>query len=277
MKKIVLLSFLSGAMYFSEAQPLKMPSPSTTQSIKQEFALTSVELSYSRPNMKGRKIFGDLVPYNAVWRTGANNATTISFADEVIIGDKKVPAGKYGLLTMPGASEWTIIISKQLDVTSPAAYKADMDVVRVKAKVDALPFSMETFTITFDNVTSNKMDLWIAWEKSSVSLPISMEVDAKVMAQIDNAMNKDNKPYFQSAMYYMEAGKDLNKANMWFDKAIEQNPTAFWIHYNKANCLAKMGKKSEALAASNKSIELATAAKNDDYIALNKKLQATLK
>jgi Protein of unknown function (DUF2911)/Tetratricopeptide repeat len=277
MKKFVLLSLLSGAMYFSEAQPLKMPSPSTTQSIKQEFALTSVELSYSRPNMKGRKIFGDLVPYNAVWRTGANSATTISFADEVIIGDKKVPAGKYGLLTMPGASEWTVIITKQLDVTSPAAYKADQDVVRVTAKVDALPFSMETFTITFDNVTATTMDLWIAWEKTAVSVPIKMEVDAKVMAQIDNAMNKDNKPYFQSAMYYMESGKDLAKANMWFDKAIEQNPTAFWIYYNKANCLAKMGKKSEAIATSNKSIELATAAKNDDYIALNKKLQAGLK
>ena len=235
-------------MYFSEAQPLKMPAPSTTQSIKQEFALTNVELTYSRPNMKGRKIFGDLVPYNAIWRTGANSATTISFADEVIIGDKKVPAGKYGLLTMPGASEWTIIITKQLDVTSPAAYKADMDVVRVKAKVDALPFNMETFTITFDNVTANSMDLWIGWEKTAVSLPIKMEVDAKVLAQIDNAMNKDNKPYFQSAMYYMETGKDLTKANAWFNKAIEQNPTAFWIHYNNANCLAKMGKTSEAIA-----------------------------
>jgi hypothetical protein len=277
MKKFVLLTLLSGAMYFSEAQPLKMPSPSTTQSIKQEFALTTVELSYSRPNMKGRKIFGDLVPFNAVWRTGANSATTISFADEVIIGDKKVPAGKYGLLTMPGASEWTIIITKQLDVTSPAAYKADQDVVRVKVPVTALPFSIETFTISFDNVTANAMDLWLGWEKTSVSLPIKMEVEAKVMAQIDNAMNKDNKPYFQSAMYYLETGKDLNKANMWFDKAIEQNPTAFWIYYNKANCLAKLGKKSEAIAASNKSIELATAAKNDDYIALNKKLQASLK
>ena len=264
-------------MYFSEAQPLKMPSPSTTQSIKQEFALTSIELSYSRPNMKGRKIFGDLVPYNAVWRTGANNATTISFADEVIIGGKKVPAGKYGLLTIPGASEWTVIISKQLDVTSPAAYKVDQDVVRVKVATESIPFSMETFTIVFGNVTANTIDLTMVWEQTAVNLPIEMEVDAKVMAQIDNAMNKDNKPYFQSAMYYMEAGKDLNKANMWFDKAIEQNPTAFWIHYNKANCLAKMGKKSEAIAASNKSIELATAAKNDDYIALNKKLQASLK
>jgi hypothetical protein len=277
MKKIALLSILCGGLYFAEAQTVKMPSPSTTQTVKQEFALTNIEVSYSRPNMKGRKIFGDLVPFGAIWRTGANNATTISFADEVIIGDKKVPAGKYGLLTIPGASEWTIIITKQLDVTSPAAYKADQDVVRVKAPTVSMPFDMETFTIVFGNVTANTIDLTMVWEQTAVSLPIKMEVDSKVMAQIDNAMNKDNKPYFQSAMYYMETGKDLNKANAWFDKAIEQNPTAFWIYYNKANCLAKMGKKSEAIAVSNKSIELATAAKNDDYIALNKKLQATLK
>jgi hypothetical protein len=277
MKKIALLSILCGGLYFAEAQTVKMPSPSTTQTVKQEFALTNIEVSYSRPNMKGRKIFGDLVPFGAIWRTGANNATTITFADEVIIGDKKVPAGKYGLLTIPGASEWTIIISKQLDVTSPAAYKADQDVVRVKSATVSMPFDMETFTILFGNVTSNTMDLMMVWEQTAVSLPIKMEVDSKVMAQIDNAMNKDNKPYFQSAMYYMETGKDLNKANAWFDKAIEQNPTAFWIYYNKANCLAKMGKKSEAIAVSNKSIELASAAKNDDYIALNKKLQATLK
>ena len=277
MKKIALLSILCGGLYFAEAQTVKMPSPSTTQTVKQEFALTNIELSYSRPNMKGRKIFGDLVPFGAIWRTGANNATTISFADEVIIGDKKVPAGKYGLLTIPGASEWTIIITKQLDVTSPAAYKADQDVVRVKAPTVSMPFDMETFTIVFGNVTPNTIDLMMVWEQTAVSLPIKMEVDAKVMAQIDNAMNKDNKPYFQSAMYYMETGKDLNKANAWFDKAIEQNPTAFWIYYNKASCLAKMGKKSEAIAVSNKSIELASAAKNDDYIALNKKLQATLK
>jgi Protein of unknown function (DUF2911)/Tetratricopeptide repeat len=277
MKKIALLSILCGGLYFAEAQTVKMPSPSTTQTVKQEFALTNIEISYSRPNMKGRKIFGDLVPFGAIWRTGANNATTISFADEVIIGDKKVPAGKYGLLTIPGASEWTIIITKQLDVTSPSAYKADQDVVRVKAPTASMPFDMETFTIVFGNVTSNTIDLMMVWEQTAVSLPIKMEVDSKVMAQIDNVMNKDNKPYFQSAMYYMETGKDLNKANAWFDKAIEQNPTAFWVYYNKANCLAKMGKKSEAIAASNKSIELAAAAKNDDYIALNKKLQATLK
>ena len=277
MKKLMLFTVLCSGLLIAEAQPIKTPSPSSTQTVKQEFGLSSIELSYSRPNMKGRKIFGDLVPYDAVWRTGANSATTLTFGDDVTIGGTKIPAGKYGLLTMPGASEWTIIITKQTDVTSPAAYKADQDVVRVKVKPDAMPFSVESFTIVFDAVKANSTNLVMIWDKTSVALPITTDIDSKIMAQIDNSMNKDNKPYFQSAMYYMETGKDLNQANMWFDKAIAQNPEAFWIHYQKANCCAKMGKKSEAIAASNKSIELAKAAKNDDYVALNNKLQATLK
>jgi len=278
MKKLMLFTVLCSGLLLAEAQPIKTPSPSSTQTVKQEFGLSSIELSYSRPNMKGRKIFGDLVPYDALWRTGANSATTLTFGDDVTIGGTKIPAGKYGLLTMPGATEWTIIITKQTDVTSPAAYKADQDVVRVKVKPNAmLPFTVESFTIFFDDVKANSTNLVLVWDKTSVALPITTDIDSKIMAQIDNSMNKDNKPYFQSAMYYMESGKDLNQANMWFDKAIAQNPEAFWIHYQKANCCAKMGKKSEALAASNKSIELAKAAKNDDYIALNNKLQATLK
>jgi hypothetical protein len=277
MKKLMLFTVLCSGLLIAEAQPIKTPSPSSTQTVKQEFGLSSIELSYSRPNMKGRKIFGDLVPYNAVWRTGANSATTLTFGDEVTIGGVKIPAGKYGLLTMPGATEWTIIITKQTDVTSPAAYKADQDMVRVKVKPDALPFSVESFTIVFDAVKANSINLVLLWDQTSVALPITTDIDSKIMAQINNSMNKDNKPYFQSAMYYMETGKDLNQANMWFDKAIAQSPDAFWIYHQKANCCAKLGKKPEAIAAANKSIELAKAAKNDDYVALNNKLLATLK
>jgi hypothetical protein len=261
----------------SQAQPIKTPAPSPAQTVKQEFGLGSVELSYSRPNMKGRKIYGDLVPYNAVWRTGANSATTLTFTDEVIIGGKKVPAGKYGLLTIPGASKWTIIISKQTNVTSPAAYKEDQDVVRVSADPVAMPFPTETFTILISDVKANSMNLVILWDNTAVMVPVTADIDGKVMAQIESTMNKDNKPYFQSAMYYMENGKDLAKANEWLDKAIAQDPSAFWVWHQKANCMAKMGKKSEAVTAANKSIELAKAAKNDDYVALNQKLLATLK
>lgn len=277
MHRILTAGILAMSTLSVAAQPLRTPAASSSQTVKQDFGLTSIELSYSRPGMKGRNIFGELVPYGAVWRTGANNATTLSFADEVIIGDKKVPAGKYGLLSIPNAGEWTIIITKQLDVTSPSAYKPEMDVVRVKATPQSLPFSIETFTMMFSNVTASSIDLQIIWDQTAVTLPIRQDVEARVMAQIENAMNKDNRPYAQAAQYYMDNGKDLNKAAQWFDKATELNPNQYWVWYQKANCLAKLGRKADATAASKKSLELATAAKNPDYVALNEKLLATLK
>lgn len=261
----------------TDAQQLQTPAPSPTTTIKQDFALSSVEINYSRPAIRGRKIFGDLVPYGKVWRTGANEATTITFGEEVTFGDKKVPAGKYGLLTIPGASEWTIILSKQLDVTSPAAYKQDQDVARTTVQSGNLSFTIENLMIVFDNITPTSMQMNLVWENTGVSIPIKSAIDEKIMAQINDLMNKDNRPYFQSAMYYMENGKDLNKALVWFDKAFEQNPSAFWVQHQKANCLAKMGRKQDAISAANKSIELAKAAKNDDYVALNQKLIASLK
>jgi hypothetical protein len=261
----------------ADAQQLRTPAPSPTQTIRQDFGLSTVELSYSRPAVKGRTVFGDLVPYGKVWRTGANQATTITFGEEVTIGDKKVPAGKYGVVTIPNRDNWTVIITKQLDVTSPAAYKQENDVVRVTAKPTTLPFSVESFTMTFDDIKPNSMELGMLWDKTMVNIPIKVDVDTRIMAQIDNMMNRDNRPYFNAAMYYVDNGKDQAKALAWFDKAIEQNPNAFWVHHQKANLLAKMGKKQDAIASANKSIELAKAAKNDDYVALNEKLLATLK
>jgi hypothetical protein len=277
MKKISLAALFLVAAFCTNAQQLRTPPPSTTTLVKQDFGLGNIELSYSRPNMKGRKIFGDLVPFDKVWRTGANQATTLTFSDDVTIGGTAVKAGKYGLLTIPGAKEWTVIISKQTDVTSPSVYKQDQDVVRVTAKPQTLPWSMETFTIMFDNVKDNSTDLMVMWEKTMVTLPITADVDGKVMKQIDNVMNKDNKPYYNAAVYYADNGKDLNQAITWFDKAIEQNPKAFWVYYQKARALAKQGKKAEAMAVSQKSVELAREAKNDDYVALNEKLQKELK
>src|SRR4051812_9062761 len=141
MKKRLMLAVMLSAFLFClvYSQNLVIPQPSSTAEMKQNFGLSQIELSYSRPGVKGRKIFGDLVPYGKVWRTGANAATTITFGDDVMIGDKKIPAGKYGLLTIPGQSEWTVIFTKQLDVTNAAAYKEDQDVVRVSVKPYQLP------------------------------------------------------------------------------------------------------------------------------------------
>ncbi len=150
------------------------------------------------------------------------------------------------------------------------------DVVRVTAKAEKLDDKVETFTMQFANVKSNSTDLQIMWDKTVVSLPINMDVETRVMAQIDNIFNKDNRPYFQAAMYYMDNNKDLNQALTWFDKALTQNPEAFWVHHQRANALARLGRKSDAKAAAEKSMDLAKKANNADYVALNEKLLATL-
>ena len=275
MKKILFLAAIA-AFNVTFAQTLNTPQPSTTQTIKQNFGLSSIELSYSRPNTKGRAVIGGLVPFGKVWRTGANQATTLNFGDDVTIGGKKIAAGKYGLLSIPDKDNWILIITKQLDVTSPAAYKEESDMVRINVKPIVTNDKAETFTMQFTNVKASTCDLNLQWENTSVTLPISTDVDSKVMSQISDVMTKDNKPYFNAAMYYMDNGKDLNQALTWFNKAVEQNPAAFYIQYQRANCLAKLGKKQEAIAASTKSLELSKAANNADYVKLNEDLLKSL-
>jgi len=276
MRKLFLTALAASLFILADAQSLTTPQPSPTQTIKQNFGLSNIELSYSRPGIKGRKIFGDLVPFGKVWRTGANNATTLTFADDVTIGNTKIKAGKYGLLTIPDQKSWTIIITKQTDVTSPAAYKQDQDVVRVDVTPMKMGESMETFTMQFANVKPSSCELQMMWDKTAVTLPIMTDVETKVMGQIDQLMNKDNRPYYNAALYYLENGKDLNQALAWFDKAVEQQPDAFWVHHQRANCLAKLGKKEEAKLAAEKSKALAAEQKNDDYVRLNEKLLVEL-
>ena len=278
MKKLLIAAAAFGAVYFSNAQQVTTPQASPTTTLKQNFALSTIELSFSRPGVKGRKIFGDLVPYGKVWRTGANFATTITFGEEVMIGGTKVPAGKYGVLTIPEAKEWTVIISKQTDVTSPDAYKQDQDVVRVKAAVQDLPFSIESFSMSFEDMKSNSCNLSIYWDKVYVAVPITVDVDSKVMKQIENAMEKDNRPYFTAAQYYYDNGKDLNKALAWVNKAIEPIPNAQpWVHTLKTRILAKMGKKEEAKIAANNAIRVANEAKFPEFAKQNEDILKELK
>ena len=218
MKKLFLGLAVLAAFFCSHAQSITTPQPSPTQTVKQNFSLGSIDLSYSRPAVKGRKVFGDLVPFGKVWRTGANNATTLTFSDDVMIGGKEIKAGKYGLLSIPGASEWTLIITKDLTVTSPAAYKQENDVVRVMCTPIQIPQKIENFTIQFANITNTSCDLQIIWDNTVAVLPIKANTDAKVMAQIDNIFNKDNKPYFAAASYYFESGKTLQKQKSGWTK-----------------------------------------------------------
>src|SRR5689334_17500907 len=204
LKRLFIASSAVCIFTFVNAQQVNTPPPSPTQTIKQEFALSSIEVSYSRPGMKGRKIMGDLVPFGKVWRTGANNATTITFSDDVTIGGTQVKAGKYGLLTIPDASKWTIIISKDVTVNQPSNYKQENDVVRVMADVITTPFTVENFTINFADITGSSCNVQLMWENTYLQFPVTTGTDAKVMAQINDVMHKDNKPYFAAASYYYD-------------------------------------------------------------------------
>lgn len=276
MKKIVFFLQAMLVLSLANAQTLTTPQPSPTQTVKQNFSLGSIELSYSRPGKKGRKIMGDLVPFGKVWRTGANNATTLTFSDDVTIGGTEVKAGKYGLLTIPDAGKWTIIITKDVNVTQASGYKQENDVVRLQADAVKLPYTIENFTINFADITGSTCNVEMMWENTYVQFPITAGTDKKVMKQIDDAMNKDNRPYFASASYYYDNGKDLNQALTWVNKAIETNKEAFWMYMLKARIHAKQGDKTAAKAAATSTIELATKAKNDDYVKMANDLIAGL-
>ena|SRR6186713_2886516 len=275
-RKIFLSGLAVATLFATNAQTIKTPAASPTQTIKQDFGIGTIELSYSRPGIKGRKIYTDLAPAGKVWRTGANQATTLTFSDEVSIGGTKVAAGKYGLLSIPDKTEWILILTKQLDVTNPAAYKQENDIVRVKAKPTSLATPIETFTMQFANVKPSSTDLQLMWDHVAVSLPITSDIDKKVMNQIDDIMNKDNRPYYQAGLYYLESGKDVKQALTWLDKAVQQQPEAFWIHHQRANALVKLGRKDEAKQSAQKSMELAKKQNNADYVSLNEKLIASL-
>jgi hypothetical protein len=276
MKRIIILLQAVLALSFVTAQTLTTPQPSPTQTIKQNFGVGFIELSYSRPAKKERKIMGDLVPFGKVWRTGANNATTITFSDDVTIGGTVVKAGKYGLLTIPDVSKWTIIISKDVTVNQPANYKQENDVVRVQADVVTTPFTVENFTMNFADITGSSCNVQLMWENTYLQFPITTGTDAKVMGQINDLMNKDNKPYFNAASYYYDNGKDLNQALAWVNKAIETNKEAFFMYLLKARIHKKLGDKTAAKAAATTCKELATTAKNDDYVKLATELIASL-
>lgn len=265
MKKI----FISAAFVLMagmlNAQTIKAPQSSPTQTIKQNFALSSIELSYSRPGVKDRKVFGGLVPYNEVWRTGANGATTLTFGDTVSINGTRINPGTYGLLSIPNEKSWTLIVSKQTNVTSPGAYKQDQDILRYEANTKELDERVETFTIQFANIKDGSCDLQIMWDKTSVSLPIKTNIEGTMRAQINQVM-KDNRPYYTAAMYYMNNGQDMNQALEWMNKAIELNPKDLRNQLQKANLQVKMGKKADAIATATKGLEMAKAQNSENYI-----------
>ncbi|WDF55301.1 DUF2911 domain-containing protein [Mucilaginibacter sp. KACC 22063] len=273
MKRILMQLALLATLCFSAdtfAQ-LKMPNASSSQTITQEFGLGTITLTYSRPNVKGRKIFGEgtLQPYGEVWRTGANQATVIKFSDDVTIEGNKIPAGEYGLFSIPGKNEWTIIINKTAKQWGAYEYKQADDVVRFKVKSSTIKPLVETFTMQFANVKPTSCDLQLMWEHTALTVHLTTEVDSRIMANIDEAMKGEKKPYFAAAVYYYENGKDLNKALEWMNILEKQSPTLYYYKLWKARILLKMGDKADAIATAKEGVALAKADKSDEYVRLN--------
>jgi len=253
----------------SYAQLLKTPQLSSTQTIIQDLGLGKITLTYSRPNVKGRKIIGAMEPYGVVWRTGANAATTIKFTDDVTIEGNKVPAGEYGLFSIPDKDEWTIILNKTANQWGAYTYKQSDDFLRFKVK-NIIPAELtETLTMQFINVDQTKCELRLRWENSSFSFHISTDVDSKVMANIDDVMNKDKRPYFESALYYYENNKDMVKALEWIRTAEKSDPKSPFYKVWEARILLKMGNKAEALSTAKDGVKFAKEQNDKEYERLN--------
>lgn len=274
MKKALIVIALLVFGFTNYAQGIKTPAPSPSQTIKQDFSLSSIEVNYSRPAIKGRKIFGDIVPFGKLWRTGANSPTKITFGEDVKIAGKELKAGTYQLITIPSQSSWDIIFNKGTD--GVFNYHPEENVLKVTVPSSSISQLVESFTIQIANITANKLDIQLAWEKTQVSIPVETEIDGKILATIAKVMSQDSKPYFEAASYYFEKGLQLDKALEWVNKANESNPSAYWQFHLKAKIQAKLGDKVGAKATALKSIELAKAGKNDDYVALNEKLIQSL-
>ncbi|CAM4069885.1 Protein of unknown function [Pedobacter westerhofensis] len=255
-----------------KAQGIKMPAASSEQTIIQDFGLGRITVKYSRPNTKGRTVFGKMEPYGAVWRTGANSATVITFTEDVTFAGKPVPAGEYALFTIPGKEEWTVILNKTTKQWGAYEYKEADDFLRVRVKAGNGKDKVETFTIDFTDVFPTKAVMQIAWENTIVKVDLTTDIDAKVMASIDEAMKGEKKPYFAAAQYYFENGKDLNKALEWMNAAEVTDPTGPWTKLWKGRMQLKNGDKKGAAESAEAGIKLATEAKIPEYIRLNTEL-----
>jgi hypothetical protein len=230
-----------------------------------------VSIEYSRPGVKGRKVFGDLVPFGQVWRTGANAPTTITFSDDAMIDGHAVPAGKYSLYTIPGEAEWTFIINKK--VTGGAQLDEKEDLLRIKAMPKAAGRFVETMTFNIANVTNNTALVELAWENTVVGFGIVFDVDSRVMAQIDEAMKDPFSEvagtYYQAANYYFTNGKDLKKALDWSIKATDLNPESIFTWRLRSQIHAGLKDYNGAIAAARTSLEKAQKANNEQFVKLN--------
>ena len=274
--------FIVSVGYLNAQQStFEVPATNSPAKVQQRVAATDVEVKYNRPNMKGRKIFGELVPYDKVWRTGSDASTKISFSTPVSLNGHALDSGTYELFTIPGKTEWTIILQQNKSQWGSYSYKLEQDVLRFSAKPQTLSQGVETFTINFNNITSNSAELSLSWEKTKVPIQISVDLKKTVIPKLEASLqNDERKPYFRASMFYFENDLDINRAAELMELAIKDNPNHLGMLYRQALILEKKGDKKGAIEASEKSLKLAQSAGEElktEYVKLNSALLTRLK
>ena len=271
MKKLLLV--LALAFSFVSYGQVNTPAPSPFSKVEQKVGLTDVTLEYSRPAMRGRTIFGDLVPYGKIWRTGANERTKITFSNDVTVGGNTLSAGTYAIFTIPQEKSWDIIFYKD---SNGRGAPRELDKSKVAAMVNApvmeMPMDVQSFTITFDDLTNNSAMIGMLWAKTYVGVEFKVPTDKMVEASIKDALDGPGfGDYYASAVYYLNEGKDINKAKEWMDKAMSMTDTPrFWHLRQQSLIYAKAGDKDGAIKAAKQSLAQAEKAGNADYVKMNK-------
>lgn len=254
----VLLSALllvgAGAASEALAQALEVPQPSVRAKIEQRVGVTDFAVEYNSPAARGRSIWGGLVPYGELWRTGANSSTKLTASRDFTFGGTKVPAGTYTLLTIPGASSWTVILSRNAAIQGTNGYDAKDDAARAVVKPETAP-ARERMTFLFSETTDDATRLDLEWAGLRVSVPVKVDTAGHVKAAMDKTLGDAWRPHYTAGRYLLENGGDLDQALKYFDTSIAVQPT-WWNHWFKAQALAKKGRAADAIAAAEKAREL---------------------
>ena len=236
----------------------EMPAPSPAASTMQRVGLTDVEINYSRPSVKGRTIFGELVPFGEVWRTGANASTKVKFSSEVMIGDTKVAAGTYSFYAIPTASAWTLILNSNLTLWGSDGYKESEDVVRMDVTPMMMDNKVESMRISVENISKDGASIVLAWDNMAAALPFAVESDEQVAENMKKALNDAYRANRNAAEYYADKG-DFEKAMKHIDMAIEMNSTSWYTQFIKAEIYAKSGDLKKAIKQGEMAIEMGDA------------------
>jgi len=248
-----------------------LPQASPISKTEQRIGLTDVTVKYSRPSVKGRKVWGDIVPYKAVWRAGANACTLISFSDNVSINSQSVPAGEYSFFVIPTETDWTVILNKNTKLWGSDGYKQEEDVVRFTVKPDMNYAFTESMLFAFDNIKIDGADLSLMWDKTKLTFRVNIDTDSKAIGNIKKAVAEAEntyRTYNASATYLLDANKDLPQALEWAKRSVAMQEK-FWNVYTLSRAYAANNMYKEAIMSAEKSLKLAQESKQEAYIKLN--------